>query len=263
MNWYYAAGSERKGPLEEGEFFGLVERGMITADTLVWKQGMENWQPYGKVSGEFTPGSVLPSNEVVCAQCGRLFPPDLVIQIGNRWTCAGCKPLVVQRLREGAAASDAEQIRREHIKHEASVKSIGSLYFLWVGLMLFFLAVAFFSPRVRAFRASSIEIVVGSSMFALFIPLGIGMRRLRRWARIGGGILSVLGLLMFPLGTLINAYILYLLFSKKGKMVFSDEYQRVIEETPHIKYGSSSIIRIAGIVLLVLLLFGALMALSR
>lgn len=85
--------------------------------------------------------------------------------------------------------------------------------------------------------------------------VGYGLRRLRKWARIPTGILSGLGLLAFPIGTLINAYILYLLFCQKGKMVFSDEYRAVIEQTPHIKYRTSIIVWIVLGLLLLLIAF--------
>jgi hypothetical protein len=81
------------------------------------------------------------------------------------------------------------------------------------------------------------------------------VRRLKPWARIGSGILSGIGLLGFPIGTIINGYILYLLFSKKGSMVFSDEYKRVIQQTPHIKYRTSVIILVAlGLLLFLMML---------
>jgi hypothetical protein len=42
-----------------------------------------------------------------CSQCGRPFPPSEVIRYGNRWVCAGCKPLFLQRLQEGASLGSA------------------------------------------------------------------------------------------------------------------------------------------------------------
>ncbi|HKB60455.1 MAG TPA: hypothetical protein VKC56_10480, partial [Gallionellaceae bacterium] len=60
--------------------------------------------------------------------------------------------------------------------------------------------------------------------------------------RIVAGVLAGLGLLGFPFGTVISAFILYLLFSKKGAMVFSDEYKQVIADTPDIKYRTSIIV---------------------
>ena len=114
---------------------------------------------------------------------------------------------------------------------------------------------------MRAFGFFSIYV---AALFALLgagqIWVGTGLRRLRRWARIPTGILSGLGLLGFPLGTVINAYILYLIFSQKGKMVFSDEYQAVIEQTPHIKYRTSIVVWILLGLVLALMALGIIMA---
>ena len=60
--------------------------------------------------------------------------------------------------------------------------------------------------------------------------------------RIAGVVLACIGLIGFPIGTLVNAYILYLLLSKKGKYIFSDEYKEIILETPHVKYKMSKIV---------------------
>jgi uncharacterized RDD family membrane protein YckC len=37
-----------------------------------------------------------------CNQCGRPFPPNELLQIGNTMVCAVCKDVMMQRLREGA-----------------------------------------------------------------------------------------------------------------------------------------------------------------
>ena len=192
----------------------------------------------------------------MCAECGRAFAPDQVIRIGGRFICAGCKPIAVQKLREGADTdTESERIRKEHIKHEASVKSIGILYFLGAALLgLLSMVFIFVPPNSTQDRAVSIGVAVGFLAVAgLQIWTGIGLRQLRPWARIVSGVLSGIGLLGFPLGTLINAYILYLLFSKKGTLVFSDGYKRVIEQTPQIKYKTSIIVWIfVGLLLLLL-----------
>ena len=68
------------------------------------------------------------------------------------------------------------------------------------------------------------------------------------WGRIIGAVLSGIGLLGFPIGTILNGYFLYLLLGEKGSTVFSERYKRVIADTPHVKY-----IPWASIVLLVIL----------
>jgi succinate dehydrogenase/fumarate reductase cytochrome b subunit len=73
----------------------------------------------------------------------------------------------------------------------------------------------------------------------VYFQVGRWLRALNPKARIPATLLSVLGLFGFPVGTLIGLYVLYLLHSKKGVMVFSPEYRQVIEATPQIRYRTS------------------------
>ncbi|MFH1499338.1 MAG: DUF4339 domain-containing protein, partial [Verrucomicrobiota bacterium] len=50
MQWYYAVGSERRGPVDTVTFSGLVNNGTITPATLVWRTGMAEWQPWSVVA---------------------------------------------------------------------------------------------------------------------------------------------------------------------------------------------------------------------
>ena len=45
MTWYYALGNERQGPIDDAALDRLIATGVVTADTLVWKAGMADWQP--------------------------------------------------------------------------------------------------------------------------------------------------------------------------------------------------------------------------
>jgi DNA-directed RNA polymerase subunit RPC12/RpoP/disulfide bond formation protein DsbB len=189
---------------------------------------------------------------VVCSECGSAFTPDQVIRLDNRYVCPSCKPIVVQKLREGVTKGGAEQIRKDYIQHEASVKSVGFLYLLGAAVVL--LAAVGMLLSSRSVGSNALVAILLLGLAAVQIWTGLGLRRLQRWARIPSGILSGLGLLGFPFGTLINGYILYLLFSKKGTMVFSEDYQRVIEETPQVKYRTSILVWIfLGLLLLALI----------
>jgi membrane protease subunit (stomatin/prohibitin family) len=44
--WYYALGSERKGPVD---IAALRASGAVTAETLVWRQGMPEWAPASRI----------------------------------------------------------------------------------------------------------------------------------------------------------------------------------------------------------------------
>jgi uncharacterized BrkB/YihY/UPF0761 family membrane protein len=67
-------------------------------------------------------------------------------------------------------------------------------------------------------------------------------------------ILSIIGLVGIPVGTLINGWILYLIHCKKGQTILSPGYQDIIAATPHVKYRRSVGDWIAlGLVLAILL----------
>lgn len=145
----------------------------------------------------------------------------------------------------------AQITREEYINHEASIRSVGLLYYLAaVGGLLGGIGMLVAAP------ASEESVMVGIAV--VYLALGVvmafvgrGVRKLRRWVKIPVGFLSAIGLLGIPIGTLINGYILYLVFGKKGRFVFSDEYQAIIEQTPHIKYRTSIVIWLLLIIIFV------------
>lgn len=47
--WWYAEGSEQRGPISREELSTLLEGGKVRADTLVWTSGMATWTPAGLV----------------------------------------------------------------------------------------------------------------------------------------------------------------------------------------------------------------------
>ena len=61
INWYYAAGEERKGPFTEEEFLQLVKNGEIHDETLVWNEEMGNWEQYKSVKNSIDPTPPLPT----------------------------------------------------------------------------------------------------------------------------------------------------------------------------------------------------------
>jgi hypothetical protein len=112
MDWYYVESNQQIGPINETDFDGLVRAGRISQDTLVWREGMEEWRAYGQVRSPAVAVSTGSSraiavaaapNGIVCSQCGNSFSPDEVIRYGQSWVCASCKPVFVQKLREGVS----------------------------------------------------------------------------------------------------------------------------------------------------------------
>ena len=171
----------------------------------------------------------------------------------------------------GEAFALAEQIRREYLNHEASVKGIGFLYYFTAFLLAAMVGMVLFTNLFAKLGAMGAIILTGVYA-AMALGLGItgyGLRTLASWARIPVTILSGLALLGtciaianggringVPIGGAINIYILYLVWSAKGKYVCSDEYHDIIAQTPHIKYKTSIIVKILLWVLLAVLICG-------
>ena len=55
MNWFYAEGGQQRGPVTQEEFDRLVASGVINDTTLVWREGMGTWQPWGAQKPVRTP----------------------------------------------------------------------------------------------------------------------------------------------------------------------------------------------------------------
>lgn len=149
--------------------------------------------------------------------------------------------------------SEAEAIRREHIKHEASIRAVGLLYYIGGGSLLI-VGTAF----LTAMRAGPVSSELLPIIGPIYLVLGLltlvvayGLRTFRPWARLIGIVLACIGLIGFPVGTLINAYVLWLLLCKKGRRIFQDDYPAIVAATPHVKYRTSVLLWvILGILIL-------------
>lgn len=164
--------------------------------------------------------------------------------------------------------SEAEAVRRLYLGHEAAVKSIGLLHYLgaFIGTIAVVGTLVVLAASVRG-EALSLALV-GVATYCVLTggnyALGYGLRRLQPWARWTEATFFLFGLLstfammigMFVMksaelaipsivGITIYSYVLYLLLSPKGAMVFSPGYRAIIEKTPHIKYKTSWIVKLA------------------
>ena len=148
-------------------------------------------------------------------------------------------------------SASPEETRKAYLNHEASIQAIGSLYLLSAVIALIAGIASFFQDEHTSALVGAVLVVLGLCQGWV----GGKLRKLDPVAKGPATLLACLGLLAIPLGTIINAYFLYLLHSAKGKVVFSPEYRSVIAATPHIRYRMSIVVWILiGIVVLVLLL---------
>ena len=105
MQWYYADNQQSIGPVEDEAFKTLVQDGKIKMDTLVWHEGMPQWDKYGTV----VPNAALTTQvrsavnlgTANCAQCGQSCRINQMVEFQGTRICADCKPKFFQRVQEG------------------------------------------------------------------------------------------------------------------------------------------------------------------
>src|SRR5580692_4869073 len=50
-SWFYGSQGRQQGPYSEAQLHDFIATGTVTADTLVWSEGMAGWQKAGDVPG--------------------------------------------------------------------------------------------------------------------------------------------------------------------------------------------------------------------
>lgn len=143
MNWYYKDGETEIGPVEKGDLQQLIKTKKINAQTMIRNACGQEWKPLSEMVKPKTPqpmpetpvavkapglekapvaesepeprlemersGAPQPVSPVqptaVCFQCGRSLPRDQVLEFQGQALCGACKPLFVQRMREGVGTA--------------------------------------------------------------------------------------------------------------------------------------------------------------
>jgi uncharacterized RDD family membrane protein YckC len=109
MNLYYADGGRQVGPIDKTELQSLIKTRKIDSQTLVWQPGMQGWEELGLFVRRKTQGgsqavqAAVPVKRSLCSECGQAFAEDDMIRFAEAWVCASCKPLFVQKIKEGVA----------------------------------------------------------------------------------------------------------------------------------------------------------------
>ncbi len=149
MNLYYAEGDQQVGPIGKSELQSLIRSKKLNAKTLVWQPGMENWEELGVVirslKGKMNDAdsAVVPAKQDRCSECGLTFNEDDMIRFQEAWVCAGCKPLFVQKIKEGVSIAGAMDYAGFWIRFGA-IAIDG--FILWIINLVFFIPLGILAP---------------------------------------------------------------------------------------------------------------------
>ena len=113
MNWYYDLGGQRQGPVPEAELDRLLVSGTITTSTLVWCEGMADWQPLGHARSAVGAGAEsVPEGWIRCTATGRFFPPSQIVWLDGKPYSAEAKPGLMQGVLQGGELPHGDEAER-------------------------------------------------------------------------------------------------------------------------------------------------------
>jgi uncharacterized RDD family membrane protein YckC len=107
VDWHYAENGRQVGPVSGEELRQLARTGVVTPDTLIWRAGMPEWKPFREAGPGVPPPlkADFAAGQRPCNSCGRFFAEGDLAMFGETSICTDCKPVWVQRLRQGMIAT--------------------------------------------------------------------------------------------------------------------------------------------------------------
>jgi len=179
MKWYYADAGRQVGPVEDAQLDELARSGAVRDDTLVWREGMANWQPHSAVRGPAKPIPIpaavpIAAETRFCSECGRPFPAQEMVTIGSATICAQCKPLYMQRVREGGQPIGVRRYAGFWIRFVARI--IDGIILGVVGLVINLpiqMALGLSAVRTGGDMAAALPMMLGTIGISLAISIAL------------------------------------------------------------------------------------------
>jgi uncharacterized membrane protein len=178
-DWYYSADNAQKGPVNESELKAYFASNKLPGDTLVWKDGMENWTPANQLPG-FT---FRPPPSPAAIQPDAPSPGPKVVSAGpNVNNPESAKPVDFSKLMGPGEALEVDEEDVEHNRVFGILAYLGPLCLVPVivakdspfsryhanqGLILFLLEIAMWI----VLHIISIFVVMLPAMFGFLIAI--------------------------------------------------------------------------------------------
>ncbi|MBL9113558.1 MAG: RDD family protein [Verrucomicrobiaceae bacterium] len=99
MNWYYALNGQQQGPVNEAELQRLLQVGTINLNTLVWREGLPDWQPMSSAMPASSSGAPTPPPT----------PESNLTEVAGVQFNVENKDVYVQQMREGVLSNTNQE----------------------------------------------------------------------------------------------------------------------------------------------------------
>jgi uncharacterized RDD family membrane protein YckC len=114
MNWYYSLSGSQQGPASDEQLASLTANGTLSSATLIWKEGMADWQPLATVRPDLVQMSISSAPQMG----GVSLPPAQ-------------KDIVVQQMREGVLTGQVGQLNYAGFWIRAGAKILDNFILLF------------------------------------------------------------------------------------------------------------------------------------
>src|ERR1700704_5023566 len=91
-SWFFASQGRQEGPYPENQLRDLIAAGTVTADTLVWSEGMADWQKAGDIPGLLSATPRPPAFARSGAPLTGTGSQDGGAAFNRRWTMGAARP---------------------------------------------------------------------------------------------------------------------------------------------------------------------------
>jgi uncharacterized RDD family membrane protein YckC len=136
---------------------------------LVWNPTLTDWQEYDKVKPSgVSPGlsgQRLSGRQSICSECGKDYSPDDMMRLENVWVCGNCKPILVQKLKEGVALPGATEYGGFWIRVVA--KLIDGMILSAINMAIYLPAGAMALPPAEPYRFITRTVILNLLLMAI------------------------------------------------------------------------------------------------
>jgi hypothetical protein len=209
-SWYFASQGQQQGPYPEAQLRAFIANGTVSAETLVWTEGMADWQKAGQIPGLVSLASAPPAmsqsaGPVASAGGGPLYLDFGIWEFVWRSLLLVLGMLFVIPLPWVIVMYCRWIVSRTHVPGRPNLSftgEAGTIAWWYFGAVV--VAIVFAASGIGALRI--LELFIQFALYWLFIkwfvaniasdgqPLGLGFSG-SYWAYVGWNILTVLSII--------------------------------------------------------------------
>ena len=132
---------------------------------------------------------------------------------------------------------DDEVVRGRFIREEVCVVAVGWFYYCMAAFQLAMVVGVFLFVDWKEEYFIGLGVAILCMTSVLFIVIAYGMRHFYEWSRRPSVVAAVLGMFMFPVGTLAGIYCILLLRRNTVEEIFTERYRAIIAKENYKSLG--------------------------